>query len=203
MLLKMNLVDAVIEHLSDLNEFDEAFKMANANAKHKIRDVHLKYAFKLEDEKRFKEAEDNFIKAGKAPEAINMYEHAGDFHSALQVARQYDPQSVSPILLNQAKFFVEKREYAKAETAFINASKPELAIKMYMDISNISEAEKVCKKHAPHLLEEVMRNYSKATGGSLSPQQRIQQAQTYDDNRNYSKAIEGYISVGPGDISNN
>lgn len=48
-----------------------------------------------------------------------------------------------------------------------------------------------------------MRNYSKATGGSLSPQQRIQQAQTYDDNRNYSKAIEGYISVGPGDIQNN
>lgn len=49
MLLKMNLVDAVIEYLSDRNEFDEAFKMANVNAKHKIRDVHLKFAFKLED----------------------------------------------------------------------------------------------------------------------------------------------------------
>lgn len=54
MLLKLNLVDAVIEYLSDRSEFDEAFKMANANAKHKIRDVHLKYAFKLEDEKRYK-----------------------------------------------------------------------------------------------------------------------------------------------------
>jgi intraflagellar transport protein 172 len=54
MLLKMNLVDAVIEYLSDRNEFDDAFKMANQNAKHKIRDVHLKYAFKLEDEKRYK-----------------------------------------------------------------------------------------------------------------------------------------------------
>lgn len=131
-----------------------------------------------------------------------MYEHVGDFHSALQVARQYDPQSVSSILLNQAKMFVEKRDYAKAETAFINAGKPELAIKMYMDTGSISEAEKVCKKHAPHLLEEVMRNYSKATGGSLSPQQRIQQAQTYDDNRNYTKAIEGYMSIGPDDLQN-
>jgi len=28
MLLKLNLVDAVIEYLSDRNEFDEAFKMA-------------------------------------------------------------------------------------------------------------------------------------------------------------------------------
>lgn len=49
MLLKMNLVDAVVEYQSDKGEFDEAFKMANLHAKHKIRDVHLKYAFKLED----------------------------------------------------------------------------------------------------------------------------------------------------------
>lgn len=72
-----------------------------------------------------------------------------------------------------------------------------------MDVGNASEAEKVAKKHAPHLLEEVMRNYSRASGGSLSPQQRIQQAQTYDDNRNYSKAIEGYMSLNPGDIQSN
>lgn len=124
MLLKMNLVDAVIEYLSDRNEFDEAFKMANQNAKHKIRDVHLKYAFKLEDEKRYKEAEDHFAKAGKAQEAINMYEHISDFHSALQVARQYDPQSVPSILINQAKTLIEKREFIKAETCFINAGKP-------------------------------------------------------------------------------
>lgn len=63
MLLKMNLVDAVIEYLMDRNEFDEAFKMANGNAKHKTADVHLKYALYLEDERRYKEAEDHFIKA--------------------------------------------------------------------------------------------------------------------------------------------
>lgn len=57
MLMKMNLIDAVIEYLSGRNEFEEAFKMAKLHAKHKIRDVHLKYAFKLEDEKRYKEAE--------------------------------------------------------------------------------------------------------------------------------------------------
>ena len=94
MLLKMNVVDAVIEYLCGRNEFEEAFKMAKQNAKHKINDVHLQYAFHLEDEKRYKEAEEHFIKAGKPSEAINMFEHIGDFHSALQVARQFDPQSV-------------------------------------------------------------------------------------------------------------
>lgn len=49
MLLKLNLIDAVIEYLADKKQFDEAFKMASSHAKHKIRDVHLKYAFVLED----------------------------------------------------------------------------------------------------------------------------------------------------------
>ncbi len=52
MLLKLNLVDAVIEYFIELKDFDEAFKMANQNAKHKTTDVHLKYALYLEDEKR-------------------------------------------------------------------------------------------------------------------------------------------------------
>ena len=106
-MLKMNLVDAVVEYLSDKGDFDEAFKMANQHAKHKIRDVHLKFAFKLEDEKRYKEAEVEFVKAGKANEAISMYENIGDFHSALAVASQYEPQARDAILINQAKSFIE------------------------------------------------------------------------------------------------
>ena len=47
-----------------------------------------------------------------------------------------------------------------------------------------------------------MKNYSRASGGNLTPQVRIQQAQAYDDNKNYSKAIEGYMSITPEDIQN-
>jgi intraflagellar transport protein 172 len=85
-LLKFNLIDAVIEYLCDRKEFEEAFRMAQ-KAIHKKPDVHLKFAFDLEDGKRYKEAEEHFIKAGKPEEAINMYEHLNDFQSALQVAK--------------------------------------------------------------------------------------------------------------------
>lgn len=91
MLLRLNLVDALIEYQSDRNDYEEAFKLANQNAKHKLQDVHYKYACHLEDERRYKEAEEHFIKAGKPSEAINMYEHLGDYTSAIQVARQYEP----------------------------------------------------------------------------------------------------------------
>jgi len=55
-----------------------------------------------------------------------MYENIGDFHSALTVASQYEPQARDGILINQAKSFIEgnKREYPKAEAAYINARKP-------------------------------------------------------------------------------
>lgn len=153
----MNLIGAVIEYLCDRNEFDEAFRTAKQHAKQLVADVHLKYAFHLEDEKRYKEAEDHFIKAGKPQEAINMYEHLGDFHSALQVARQYETQSVPSILMNQAKMFIEKREYSKAENSYLQAKKPELAIKMYTDITQFNEALRVAKKYAPDLVAEIMR----------------------------------------------
>lgn len=61
--------------------------MAQSHAKHKVADVHLKLALQLEDERRFKEAEEHFVKGGRPAEAINMYEHQGDFQSALTVAR--------------------------------------------------------------------------------------------------------------------
>jgi len=44
-----------------------------------------------------------------------MYEHKQDWHSALQVARQYHPESVTKVFLNQAKFHLERRDYGKSE----------------------------------------------------------------------------------------
>jgi hypothetical protein len=39
-----------------------------------------------------------------------MYENIGDFHNALQVAGQYEPQSRDGILINQAKSFIENNK---------------------------------------------------------------------------------------------
>ena len=104
---------------------------------------------------RYKEAEEHFIKAGKPSEAVNMYEVRKDFFSALQVARQYEPSSVSAILLNQGKSFLEMGDLAKAENCFISAKKPEIVIKMYTDAGNYPEALRVAKKHAPHMVNDL------------------------------------------------
>jgi len=82
------------------------------------------------------------------------------------VARQYDPNSVSGILMNQAKMFIERREYNKAENCFITAKKPELAIKMYTDLGSFPEALRVAKKHAPHLVNEINNKYMNSATGT-------------------------------------
>ena len=130
-LIKNGLIEAAVDFEANQERFDEAFRLANNHAKYKLPEVHLKYALHLEDENRFKEAEDEFIKANKPQEAINMYEHKQDWHSALSVARQYHPESVNKVFLNQAKFYLERRDFAKSEQAYINAKEPEKAINMY------------------------------------------------------------------------
>jgi intraflagellar transport protein 172 len=99
-LIKNGLIEAAIDFEANQERFTEAFKLAENHAKYKLPEVHLKYALHLEDENRFKEAEEEFIKANKPQEAINMYEHKQDWHSALQVARQYHPESVTKVFLN-------------------------------------------------------------------------------------------------------
>jgi len=36
--------------------------------------------------------------------------------------------------------------------------------------------------------------------GNQSPEQKLQQAKTYDDSRNYSKAIESYLQITKADF---
>lgn len=118
-------------------------------------EVHLKYALHLEDENRLKEAEEEFIKANKPQEAINMYEHKQDWHSALSVARQFHPESVSKVFINQAKFLLDRKDFGKAEQCYLNAKEPELAIRMYLEVKLSSEALRVAQKHAPHMVHQI------------------------------------------------
>lgn len=172
--------------------------MAKQNAKHKVGDVHLKYALHLEDEQRYKEAEEHFIKAGKPSEAINMYEVQADFHSALQIARQYEPQSVQQIYINQAKYLLDRRDFPKAEVAYISAKKPELAIKMYMDMSQFSEALRVAKKHAPQLVNDINNKaMNQKSGRSISGEDLLNSAKIWEESRDYRKAIDTYLEIKP------
>lgn len=108
------------------------------------------------------------------------------------------------ILMNQARTFIEKREYKKAENCFIQAKKPELAVKMYKDIQNWQEAFRVAKKEAPHLVSELTTQHNMAGhGGAMTGEDYIQNGRVSEESRDYNKAIESYLNVTPENCDEN
>lgn len=55
-----------------LSQFDFAFELARTAMKQKVPEIHYKYAMALEDDGKYTEAEEQFIKAGKPKEAVLM-----------------------------------------------------------------------------------------------------------------------------------
>lgn len=185
-LIKNGLLEAAIDFEANQDRFEQAFRLAENHAKYKLPEVHLKYALHLEDEDRIKEAEEEFIKANKPQEAINMYEHKNDWHNALQVARQYHPESVTKVFLNQADFHLKRSDYGKAEQCFINAKDPEKAINMYKEAQIFGEALRVAQKHAPHLVHSINDSYSRGPAvQNQSGSEILSSAKMWEDSRSY------------------
>jgi intraflagellar transport protein 172 len=57
--------------------------------------------------------------------------HNQDWDSAQRVAEANDPDSVADVLVGQARFAFEEKEFQKAESFLLRAQRPELAVKYY------------------------------------------------------------------------
>ena len=71
----------------------------------KLQYVHVKYAEYLEDNRRFPEAEAQYIKAGKPREAIDMYLHTHKWADAMRIAENHEPNSVPMVLIAEVSLF--------------------------------------------------------------------------------------------------
>lgn len=87
LLYKYELYEETITFSLDRDLFDFAFRIAQDNCPEKIPEVHRAYAYFLEEEGKFSEAEDQYIHGNSPKEAIEMYAHAGDWENAQRVAQ--------------------------------------------------------------------------------------------------------------------
>mmetsp|Transcript_147414 Transcript_147414/g.383208 ORF Transcript_147414/g.383208 Transcript_147414/m.383208 type:complete len:1766 (-) Transcript_147414:28-5325(-) len=199
LLAKHGLIDIAIDYAVEHSNFQHAFELANQSAKHKLPDIHLKKALALEDDEQFKLAEDEFIKANKPKEAIDMYIHQRDWVSAMRIAENYDREGVKEVLVHNAKDLVDQNNLQGAENLFIQAGKPELAVQAYSSKRMVNEAIRVCKKHCPQMLGDIVDSYGDGGqgGGGLvqSLEEILDAAKIYEETGNYSRAIDTYLSV--------
>nr|CAD7394029.1 unnamed protein product [Timema cristinae] len=94
LLTKLNLLEPAVNYACEFYQFELAFELARVALPARLQDIHYKYAMALEDEGKYHEAEEQFIKADKPKEAVLMYIHTQDWESARRVAELHDPESV-------------------------------------------------------------------------------------------------------------
>ncbi|KAM6965091.1 intraflagellar transport protein 172 homolog [Aplochiton taeniatus] len=197
LLNKFGLLETALDYATDNCSFDFAFELARLSAKDRVPDIHLKYAMFLEDDGKFAEAEPAFIKAGKPKEAVLMFVHNLDWASAQRVAEAHDPDSVGDVLVGQAKFCFEQKDYQKAEAFLLRAQRPELAVKYYKDAEMWSDAMRICKEYLPNKLSALQEEYEReaAKKGTRGVEGMVDQAREWEQSGDYSRAVECYLKV--------
>ncbi|KAH3760349.1 intraflagellar transport protein [Pelomyxa schiedti] len=132
LLLNHNLVDYAIHRALDEDMYHLAVKIAEGhNNKNLLQEVYLRYAEKLEQDKHYAEAEEEYLKAGDPRSAVVMYNDIQDWDNAARVADQYCPEAHQDIFLAKGSCAENQKDFLRAEHAYLKANKPDIAIEMY------------------------------------------------------------------------
>ena len=161
----------------------------------------MKYAYELETEKSYHEAEEHYIKSNNVQEAIQMYEHIGDFYSALRIARQHDKESIYSIYANQGKVFLEKGDISKAEMCFVNAKQPQYMVKFYITERRYNEALEFANKYCPELAADIRNKILlEQSDKDVSAEKKLENAKLFQQSGDFNKVIDIYLSIDEKDI---
>uniref|UniRef100_A0A3Q0QW63 Intraflagellar transport 172 n=1 Tax=Amphilophus citrinellus TaxID=61819 RepID=A0A3Q0QW63_AMPCI len=177
LLNKFGLIEHAIEAASNNYSFDFAFDLARLACKEKIPEIHLKHAMCLEDKV--------------------TYIHNKDWASAQRVAEAHDPESMSEVLVGQAKFCFEQKDFQKAEAFLLRAQRPELAVKYYKDADMWSDAIRICKEYLPNKLSILQEEYERETSrkGIRGVEGLLEQAREWEQSGEHARAVEYYLKV--------
>ncbi|CAN0111442.1 unnamed protein product, partial [Ectocarpus sp. 12 AP-2014] len=198
LLNKQGLIEPAIEYATESGAFDHALELAQACCPAKLPGIHLKHALFLEDEERFKEAEIEFLQAGKPREAIDMFVHQKAWADACRVAEGHDPPAVSDVLCAQAADVAAAGDRAAAEDLYVRAAKPEKALQCYEEAGMWRDALRVCQRHLPHLAHKVHAQYQAAqamTGTGGAKADYLSAGRALEQNRDWSAAIDAYLKA--------
>lgn len=199
LLSKMGLIDVAISYACEANHYEFALELCRiANRPDLETNVHLKIAMDHEDDGKFAEAEVEFLLANKPKEAISMYEHSRDWHSALRIAEQHLPGAVNSVLLNQAVDALESENYMEYEALLIRAERTDIILQHYKENEMWNDAIRIAKEYSPSSLNELKLLQAKASRGSgmsNDSSQLLQEASDYTRNEQFRKAIDCLMKI--------
>ena len=165
LLMRLNYLDACLRLACEAGLFDWALEVVKYGNSDQQKEVYYKHAMALEDEGKFSEAEKEFIRAGKAFEAVQMYIHTRDWDAAEEVALSVNQEAVSQVLVARAAEAANTQNYGLAESLLLRAHKPEIIVEHYKKAGMWSDAMRVCREYLPSQEAALRRELSQKSSG--------------------------------------
>jgi tetratricopeptide (TPR) repeat protein len=176
LLTRIGLLHQVIDFAIETTSFEFAHDLVTAagpDLKFKMNEIKFKNALYQEKEGRLQEAEQLFLQASRAKEAVRMYVHANAFPDAIRVTENYisDESALSDVLVAQAKYMLETGgqdpdNLNRVEAVLLRAGRIEAAVKMYKEKRMWEDTFRVADQYAPHLLDSLKREMSSKERGT-------------------------------------
>ncbi|XP_044261133.1 intraflagellar transport protein 172 homolog [Tribolium madens] len=109
------------------------------------------YFAKIRD---FATAEKLYISSGMYKEAVDMYNEAGQWEKAHNLASQYlEPEEVAEMYIKKAAQLEENGKFRDAERLYVSVNSPDLAIAMYKKVEQYDNMVRLVEKYHPDLLQ--------------------------------------------------
>ncbi|CBZ50995.1 putative selective LIM-binding factor [Neospora caninum Liverpool] len=190
LLLQHQFPEDAVKLALDAEDFPLALHIAETSAEHMLEAVNLQMATVHEEKGDCCTAEKHFVRAGRATEAIEMYRHLGAWEDAIRVASAHAPDTVSDLLVCQAKSLASEDDTKGAERLFVEAERPDLAVNMYLSKCMQTEAMAVSREHCPQLLPELVKRTACAEGGPKTAAELIELANAFEAAGEVDAAID-------------
>ncbi|VDN00883.1 unnamed protein product [Thelazia callipaeda] len=197
LLRKFKILDESINYACDNRDFDFAFYLCRSGAKNRLSGVHMKLAQQLEEEGSLKEAEVHYIEGGKSKEAVMMYVHDQDWESAERIAKEYCPDMLAGVYIQQARLAIEEKDFPRAESCLLRADRPELILHYYKEFDMWQDAIRIAKDYLPIALEELEEQFDQVQlkSGAKGAISFMAQARKWETEGEYVRAVECYLKV--------
>ena len=137
---------------------------------------------------RYAEAEDSFVKASRPKEAVLMYVHAHQWENAQRVAELHDPSSLKDVLIGQARFCFEEKNFQQGESFLLRAQRPDLIVSFYLEGEQWNDAMRVAREYVPQMLDDVKEKMLARSSGSA--RELLEQAKSWEQAGDPGRAVE-------------
>ncbi|KAK9502773.1 hypothetical protein O3M35_011482 [Rhynocoris fuscipes] len=198
LLKKYDLLQQCVEYACDSNQFEFAFELAKTGLKHKLPDIHHKYALYLEAKDELEAAEEHFIKSGRIKDAVMMYMDHKRWEDAERLAEKENNEELSQqVLFAQALDHFKNKNYQKFETLGLRAHKADSIIQMYKEAGMWTEALRVSRDYAPAKLSSLQNEYDRTVGnkGAKDVGLLISEARQWESSGQFFTAVKCYLKV--------